>query len=302
MKFTSLFIVFIALALGACKEQKQLSSTAQTTKIERAYPETILPQDTSKLWVSAGDPAKDIVLILLQGGPKDQLGFAKHGRTTWRYLPDYDQYYRVHLHQATTYNTKIFEYEKEFSLDMAKLEVDNTSEMLYRAIQYFKSRNKTVYVMGHSYGAFIIPHYLATRPSLADKYVVISGRITDNSVALAAHKKGYNGIYINDGTTFKADNLSHLDDYTVDEEKYYRVKQWLKWAIGLPNYSEELVDVDLSQLTYIYYPNDERVGRLTEQEIKFLESKKASVFSTTHEHGYSIRALVDLVVAGEIQL
>ncbi|MFK7907987.1 MAG: hypothetical protein AB8B69_22840 [Chitinophagales bacterium] len=296
------YLIFIFLLTSFCHHKIPSTISQQIEHKSPSYPPTILPSDTSKLWVAAGNPEQEVVLILLQGGPKDYLGFVDKGKTSWRYLPNYEQYYRVHLHQANTYNPKIFEYNDSFTLKMAKTEVDNTSEMLYQTIKYFKDRQKTVYVLGHSYGAFIIPHYLSTRPSLADKYVVISGRIDDDPVGLEAHRQGFNGIYVEDGRKFESDKEQDLTDYTESEKKYYQVKQWLKWAIGLPKYSEKLSDIDLSNMTYIYCPNDSRVGRLTEEEIDFLTSKKANVFSTNHKHGHTIRALVDLVAEGKIEL
>lgn len=269
---------------------------------EFSYPPTKMPTDTTKLWAAAGNPEQEKVLILLQGGPKGSLNFERRGSSSWRYLPNYEQYYRIHLHQSSTYNPEMFEYTDEFSLEMAKTEVDNSSEMLLRAIQYFKDKGKTVYVLGHSYGAFVIPHYLSTRPSLADKYIIISGRIDDDPVGLETHRQGYNGVYMDDGVRMSADTEEHLTDYSEGEKKYYRVKQWLKWAIGLPKYSEELADVDLSNVTYIYYPKDCRVGKLTDAEINFLKSKKAKVFSSNFEHGHTIFELVFLMREGKIKL
>lgn len=270
---------------------------------EFSYSKTILPADTTQLWVTDGDATKEKVLILLQGGPKGSLNFVERGSTSsWRYLPNYENYFRVHLHQSSTYNPTMFEYEDAFSLEMAKAEVDNSSEMLLRAIQYFKARGKVVYVLGHSFGAFIIPHYLSTRPSLADKYIIISGRIDDDPIGIETHRQGFNGVYMDDGVRMVADDEEYLSDYSEAERKYYNVKQLLKWAIGVPKYSETLKAVDLSNVSYIYYPKDCRVGKLTSEEIAFLKSKKANVFSSNFEHGHTIFELVFLMRTGEIKL
>jgi len=267
-----------------------------------SYHETIMPKDTTKLWIAEGDSTKQIVTIFLQGGPKDELDFKTRGKSSWRYLPDYKEYYSIHLHQANTLNSAMFTYDCDFSMKMAKAEVDNTSEILYRAIKYFKDQGKTVWVMGHSYGAFIIPHYLATRPSLADKYVIISGRIDDPKEVVKAHKKGFNGTYKN-GKNFISDQYTEdFNDYNMWAIKYYTGKQRLKAAIGDISYSKALKDVDLSNTIYIYTPTDQRVGGLTIKEIEFLKSKKVQVFSSKWEHGYTIRELVDLVKAGKITL
>lgn len=284
--------ILLVIVITSCSAQKSIDFT---------YPETILPQDTTKLWLAEGDPSKQIVTIFLQGGPKDELDFEIRGKSSWRYLSDYQNYYSTHLHQANTLNADMFRYNGEFTMDMARKEVDNTSEILYRAIKYFKNRNKTVWVMGHSYGAFIITHYLATRPSLADKYVIISGRIEDPKNVVEAHEKGYNGIY-KYGIDFESEEDKNFSDYNDAALKYYTGKQRIKAAIGEISYIEALKNEDLSNVTYIYNPQDERVGGLTQKELKFLLSKDVSVFSSNWEHGYTIRELVDLVKSGKIKL
>lgn len=290
-------LIFTLLCLSSSSAQPRNGSNP-----DFSYPETILPDDVTKLWIAEGDSTKQIVTIFLQGGPKDELDFEKSKKSHWRYLPNYEDYYAIHLHQANTFNPKMFTYDCDFTMKMARAEVDKTSEMLYRAIKYFKDQGKTVWVMGHSYGAFVIPHYLATRPSLADKYIIISGRIDDPKNVVKAHKKGYNGIY-KDGVQFISDEVTEdFSEDTIWGIKYYTAKQRLKAAIGEVNYLKALKKVDLSNTIYIYNPKDERVGGLTEKEITFLKSKKAQVYSSKWEHGYTIRELVDLMKAGTIKL
>ncbi len=165
----------------------------------------------------------------------------------------------------------MFDYEGEFSLEMAEKEVDNISEMLYRALAYFKEKGETTIVIGTSYGDYIIPNYLSTRPSLADKYIIIAGRIDDNEQMLEQHLKGFNGEFEEDGITYvPEDENTDLSEYQESEIKEYRVKQLLKGAIGKPRYSQALADKDLSNVIYFYATNDQNVGRFTESEITFL--------------------------------
>ncbi|RMA58017.1 hypothetical protein [Ulvibacter antarcticus] len=300
MKSFLTIIISISLFLSASIATSQPIN--QTLNTNFSYPETILPSDTTKLWLAEGDPTNQIVTIFLQGGPKDDLDFETRKKSSWRYLPEYDKYYAIHLHQSNTLNPAMFAYDCDFTMAMARKEVDNSSEILYRAIKHFKDLDKTVYVMGHSYGAFIIPHYLATRPSIADKYFIISGRIDDPKVVVKAHKKGFNGIYKNGVTFISDEGAKDYSDYNGWALKYYIAKQRIKAAIGEISYSKALKNVDLSDVTYIYNPNDDRVGGLTESELEFLNSKSVSTFSVDWEHGYTIRGLVDLVKAGKIDL
>ena len=287
-------------AISACKQEKKISGDKE--KITFSIDETVIPQDTTMLWVADGNPSKDTVAILLQGGPKDELSFISQRKTQWRYLPNYDEFYRVHLHQANTLNPGMFYSDGKFTMEMARKEIDHTSEMVYRVIKYFKDRKKTVYVMGHSYGAFVIPHYLATRPALADKYVMASGRISDPQNVVAVHAKGFNGTY-QEGSIFLTDEgTKDFTDYDEASLKYYTRKQLLKAAIGEPSYTEELKDVDLTNSIYVYNSKDKRVGGLTEQELEFLRSKGFQIYETDHSHGNTIYGLVDAIEQGNVKL
>jgi hypothetical protein len=167
MKKVIKLLILICL-LGACKMNPITTNTSELN-----YPKTILPEDVTKLWVEDGNSKSDTVLIICQGGPSQELTFVENGKTSYRYIPNYSSYQIAYLHQAQTLNKEIFNYKTEFTLEMAEKEVNNTSEILYRTVKYFKSQGKIVIVIGTSYGAYIIPNYLATRTSLADKYVEV---------------------------------------------------------------------------------------------------------------------------------
>lgn len=280
----------------SCKAQQFVKNKITNT----AYQETTLPKDTTKLWVAEGDPTKQIVTIFLQGGPKDHLSYGMPGKTSWRYLPNFDEYYHIHLHQTNTINEKMFQPTGEFTMEMARKEVDVTSEILYRAIKYFKDKGKTVWMLGHSYSAFIIPHYLATRPPLADKYVIVSGRIDDPQEVVSTHVDGFNGTYEN-GTNFISERDRDFSDYTEAEKKFYVGKQRLKAAIGEISYSDALKDIELSNSIFVYNPKDERVGGLTQHELLFLETKGFQVYKTKYPHRETIYGLVDALREGKLK-
>ena len=297
MKKAHFLIIIIVAYFYSCKNDTKNQLSKQ---ILFSYPETVIPKDPTKLWVDEGDNEKDTVLIICQGGPKDSMDFIERGKSSWRYLPNYENYYKIHLHQSTTLNTDIFRYKDSLTMDMARKEVDNSTEILDRAITYFKNKGKTVYVMGHSYGAFIIPHYLATRKSMADKYVIVSGRIDDPKHVVDIHKKGFNGTY-KDGVTFISDEGEDFSDYNEAAIKYYTGKQLLKAASGEISYSKALKGVDLKNSIYVYCAKDERVGGLTKKEFDFLKLKGFQVYETEKEHGYTIYGFVDGIKEGKLK-
>jgi len=55
--------------------------------------------------------------------------------------------------------------------------------------------------------------------------------------------------------------------------------------LGRNRYTQQLSSVeDLSNLTYIYGATDQFVGRLTAEEVAFLESKNANVIEGSGDH------------------
>lgn len=267
------------------------------------YRPTVLPKDTCQLWIGDGDIDADTVLIVGEGGPKRHLDFEASGRVYWEYLPGHERYYIAVVHQSSTYNPSIFG-ATDFSLEDAFHEVDNTSEMLYRAIQYFKDRNKYVVVLGHSYSAFVIPHYLSTRPSIADKYLITGGRLNAHAQQTAYQLKGLN-------TGFEEDGISLIEpDETTKPSPYRRRrsitirknKELLKYAIGQPRYTEELKDVDLSNLIFYYGLKDQNVGALTTKEQRFLVQKKATVVGVDTGHYKIWQRVIDAFRDGHIRL
>ena len=281
-----------------CQNDKKIISSTENLA---DYQPLQLPNDITKLWVQEGELTKDTIAIFLQGGPHDYLKVNKNPKTHWRYLPNYKNYSKIHLHHSNTYYPEMFSSKDKFTLENARTETENSSKILYRTISHFKSQGKTVYVFGHSYGAYIIQHYLTTHESIADKYIIVSGRIIDPEIATANQKKGINGSYEN-GTDYKSNTTASIQARDEIAAKKYHRKQLLKAAIGDIDYSEKLKNIDLEGVIYVYGSKDSRVGRLTQKEITFLESKGVSVFSCNYEHGDTVYGLVEALMKNKIRL
>lgn len=267
------------------------------------YPATLIPTDTTRLWIADGNTKSDTVLVICQGGPTDVLTYAKKGRTNYRYIPGYSNYNIVYVHQAQTINPTMFSYANDFILNMAKSETEKSIEFLFRTIEYFKNRKKTVIVIGNSYGAYLIANYLANRTDRADKYYAIAGRIDDNLQILEQHTRGFNGSFKEDGHTYiPEDEKADLSSYSVAKQKAYRVKQLLKAAIGTPRYSQTIKQKDLTKLTYFYAKNDTHVGRLSSDEIAFLKNRGATVYATDSGHSETLYRFIDKLMDKSLKL
>lgn len=296
--FIQLSTLLFLLSMIACDKKIE---TPQKT-LRGMYQPTVFPKDTTQLWIPDGDQSKDTVLIVGEGGPKNHLDFESNGRVYWEYLKTYNNYYTVVVHQSTTYNKSIFD-AKDFDFDDAAVEVDNTSEILYRAIKYFKDRGKYVIVFGHSYSAFVIPHYLSTRPSLADRYVITGGRLDADSLQTSYQKQFINTGFEKDGITLIKPDLNE-EPAKYRTKRYFTIrknKEKLKYALGVYRYTEELKDKDLSNIIFYYGKKDQNVGILSQKEIDFLKVKGALVRGVDANHYRIWQRLLDSIWAGKVK-
>jgi len=300
-----LAIVCMLLLLASCnsKEKKEL---AQTVKKESAvnYEPTVLPKDSTNLWIGEGNINSDTVLIIAESGPKAQLTFDWRAKEIWSRLPNYFDYYRVHIHQATTLNNAIYDWKYSFTEEMAELEVNNGTEILARAVQYFKDQNKRVIVVGTFWSAFVVQDYIAKYGNNADKYLISGGRLDLNPEQYKYHLKGFQATFEEDGiTTILPDTTKVIDP--LKEERHFRISkvtQLMKGVMKRERFTKELAERDLSNVVYAYAKNDIYSGALTDNELAFLKSKGASVYASEKGHFSVDGLLLELVTDGTIEL
>ena len=231
------------------------------------------------------------------------LSFEADGRLYWEYLPNYQHYYFAVIHQPHTLNKSIFP-AKDFTLEDALLEADHAADILYRTIKYFKNRGKYVVVFGHSYSAWVVQHYLATRPSIADKYLITGGRLNADPEQTALQQQGINTGFEEDGKTLLVPKKNSKPK-RHRTQRYFTIrknKELLKYALGKTRYTEALGGVDLSNLIYYYGKEDQNVGALTKDEIAFLKNKKATVKGVETGHYDIWKRVVDAFREGRLQL
>ena len=235
---------------------------------------------------SAGNSASDTVVINAQGGP-----------VTWLFDSDFEdifinemglnpeEVFIVNVHQTQTLFPDIFT-TKEISFEEAKEYDKRSVDELSKVVDYFKSQGKEVYLVGISFGSFIVQDLLARHGDIADKYAIVVGRLDMTEEVWRAFSLG-NYVGFEDGVNVIPFNSSQAG---MDGGGSVEDKNMAKIAAGLgyKRYTELLKDIDFSNLTYVYAKSDEQVGRLTEREINFLESKGAQVFSVDGGHDDAI--------------
>lgn len=303
---TRLLLIITIIAFVTSCDSKNSQKTVETAKKEKDlnYMPTIFPKDTTSLWIGEGNINSDTVFIVGEGGPHNQLDFEWGGKTVWSVLPDFFSYYRVHIFQSTMINKDIYNWKQEFTEDMARKELDNSTEILARAIKYWKDRGKKVIVAGTSFSAFLIPHYITTRGNNADKYLMSAGRFNAHPDQFKYHLLGFNSRFEQDGKTLMIPDVTRPPNPL--RGAYYfklsKVKQLIKGVLGQYRFTEELKDTDLSNLIVGYATNDVQVGALSDEELRFFASKNVQVFSSEKGHAGVDRKLIALVTDGTIKL
>lgn len=203
-------------------------------------------------------------------------------------LPFSKSYKRIYLHQSQTYNSTIVNSANKFTFENAKYEGNISSEMLYRTIHYFKKRNKKVILFTHSYGSFVTPNYLALKPNIADKIVVMAGRLNMDEKIWKSFSNGKMKGFEEDGITVKegleVENIMMKLLLSTKTKEKMVVPAKLAARIGHKRFTELLSDKDLSNVLYIYGTKDESVGSLSADEIRFLKEKKVSIIKLDGGH------------------
>ncbi|GGI57582.1 hypothetical protein [Winogradskyella haliclonae] len=300
-----LVLTGIIIFLSSCNTQEKnpviLSAKAEK---ELNYLPTVLPKDTTNLWIGEGDMNSDTAFIVIEGGPHNKIYFQTNGIDIWSALPDYYNYYRVHLHQVNGLNPSIYNWKHEFTHDMGELEVNNETEALARTINYFKSRNKKVILAGTSWGAILIPYYLTKYGNNVDKIIISAGRLDSDPMQVKYFLKGYNSKFLHDGKTMIFPDTTRVRNPNRGEyyHKISRVKQFMKAALGKYKFTEELADMDLSNVVYAYATNDPQIGALTQKELDFLKSKNVPVYTSDQGHAGPDRVIIQMVKEGKIKL
>ena len=235
-------------------------------------PATALPDDVTELFELSGNLDSDTVWVFAQGGPLHMLD-----PYTSEYFSNYRSYEDVqfaHAHQTLTLNHDLAARYEEFSLAELQAEVDVSVEILHRTIEHFRDQGKRVVVIGHSYGAFLMARYLSDHgPSAADLYLIMAGRLDMPEDVVTGFLMGM-PYWFPDGET--PEPFPPVPVPVTDQQL---MEMRIAGATGHDRYTERLADTDLQKVIYVYGTLDEAVGRLTADEVGFLDSRGATIIA-----------------------
>lgn len=251
------------------------------------YLPTVLSSDTTNLFVVDGDVANDTVWLFVQGGPMPDIS-AYHPRPL-SLLPNYEKLLKVDVLQSQMINRSIL------SADIPLTEIQNlyehnvSAEMLHRTVEYFKDRGKFVFVIGHSYGAYIAIEYLNSKTNLCDRLIIMAGDLDEDLRNYEMNEDGSRKfIRFRDGVT--PYETSFWGNFTMEEtfrpklEKIFTNTGNLVAAHGKRKFSKLLEGKDLSNVIFYHSRFDEANGRTTIEELKFWKDHGAKTIESFGDH------------------
>ena len=235
------------------------------------YLATELPDVVTELFETAGDLDSGTVWIYEQGGPIHELQPAADVYERLSIYRGEEDVQLVMAHQTLTLNHDLAARYRDLSLAELQAEVDVSVEILHRTIEHFRAQDKRVVVIGHSYGAFLIPRYLWRHgPDAADRYLIMAGRLDMPMEIVNAFLRG-SVWYFPDAVT---PTPLPLPGEPTERE---HIESRIAAATGYDRYTERLAETDLRRVVYVYGTKDIQVGRLTANEVDFLNSRGAQV-------------------------
>lgn len=237
-----------------------------------------------------GNFKSNIVVVNTQGGPvtrleddilKDIIQESKMNDALF-----------VNVHQAQTKEPHLFT-KTDITFEDAKKYDKSSVERLKKVVDYFKEKNKKVYVLGISFGAFMTQELIASYGiDVADGYLIMVGRLDIDEDTWKPFSEGKMTKYVYDNNGDYTIELV-TDELDVEERNMNR----LAAGLGFNRYTERLKGIsDLSKITYVYGTKDEQVGPLSVDETKFLEDRKAQIGKNDGaNHDEAIQAGVSLI-------
>lgn len=239
-------------------------------KEDKVYIETVLPANDMELFQAIGNTNADSVLIFLQGGPVYELETNDNDLDAFT---NSTNFLKVYVQQVQTLNPGL----KDVAITFEQAIKENaiSTEIIHRVVKHFKDQGKKVYIIGHSYGAFLAANYLAVYGNEADKIAILAGRLDMPQVVWEGFRDGT--IYdFPDGVT------PALADPNAEGGIFTDVTaRRLAAGLGMNRYTSLLANKDLTKVIYAYSTKDIPVGSLNAAETSFLVSKNATVLEIT---------------------
>jgi|GEM_PF-691366 len=248
--------------------------------------------------ITIGNKKASTVIVNVQGGPILYFDIeSTYHMFVEKIHADLDKILILNVHQEQTIMPWKFD-TKKITFEQAKKYDKLSVKRLVDVINYLKKQGKKVYVVGISFGAFIVEDSIAEYGNIADKYLIMVGRLNMPKEVWSEFSKGdYVGFeYSEDGkqkiVPFNAEQAGMGGSSSIADQNMAK----LAAGLGYKRYMTLLKNVDLSNMLYAYGKTDEQIGALTKEEIDFLRSKGVKILEGNGNHEETVYEFIKEVV------
>ncbi|MCY4524718.1 MAG: hypothetical protein OXB84_08270, partial [Halobacteriovoraceae bacterium] len=303
-KLTALFFIMSIFLINCSKKGTNLNKIRSKDTSGSGVPGgdiSINEEITRYYEVASGHNINsNVILLVSQGGPSSVLAsrpYTDSSTGASESAPEFMNWYPyfnvVHVHQAQTLaknsevdglDARLLSGDKIISMAESRKAALKSAEILYKVAKHFKDQEKTVYVLTHSFGSFVILHTLAYHENVFDKIVVTAGRVDMPLTVVNAFKNRCGGTFAENAVDFTVKDCSEIQQMNIVEKNKLLSGLRLQAAFGENRYSRLLGNKNLDNLMYVYGSRDESVGKLSSSEITFLRNKDAVVLEKNSDH------------------
>ena len=256
-------------------------------------PPTVTPEAAWAIedaYHSFGNPDAGVVVVNSQGGPMPTL-VRKREILEKLGLLNLERIHLVNVHQAQTINPAPFT-AADITFDEAKAADGESVEVLAALVDHFQAQGKTVYVVGISFGAFMVQELLATQGNVAEGYLIANGRLDMAPTIWTVFAEGRTVGFV-DGVEIEDPRTGGHEPAPEGTVPLQRNMARLAAGLGHYRYTERLAGVDMTNVVYLSGTLDEQVGRLSDAEVAFLAERGADVVQYDGGHSVPDAAALD---------
>ena len=243
--------------------------------------------DVADYTVIRSNPEADTVIIAIHGGPTPILFPGD-----FEFFEDIPTFSVVEMQQKQHLNPEIMA-NSAMTLNEAIVYNDTTVALLRKVVNHYNDQSKIVVLMGHSFGAFLLPEYLDDYGNDdIHRVIPMAGRLNMNQEVVDAFATGFFAGFIN-GLTVQ------VDSDQADPSEFAAMK--LQAGVGYNRYVDSLSTMDLSKLMYVYGTHDQAVGRLLPEELDMLANTNATILAVqngSHDSPFflpQVTAILDFI-------
>ncbi len=228
--------------------------------------------DVSDYTAVRGNFNADTIILALHGGPSPQLY-----QGTFEYLEGISTFSVVEVMKQEML-TEVLSNEN-LTLEEGVAVNDTTVALIEKAVQHYNAQNKTVVLVGASWGAILLGEYLDDYGvDNIHRIIPMEGRLNMPLEFVDYLLDGYLPTFEDDGYTLVLNQQGIWDQGLLTLGAAAFANRWI----------DSLANLDLSKMMYTYAERDMQTGALLPEETDFLNNSGAqTLFIPNGSHGDS---------------